>query len=209
MISDRGMSSLRVAATLTHVLPGLGARIRHGETVILDVDPTTGSVPSPRRITPAGFRCAVARAHRRRLDGEELRFLDLEAGCDPVVDIGVPNQGIGRPGGIFCVPVAGRWLWGMAATIDAAIAYDLGAEIVEAALPEPGVHALGIRPDLATDVSLVYVETCTGPGADSERWVQDLLESLLARWTVHDLVERMGAPVDLAVQPRRPTFGSN
>lgn len=196
MISDRGMSSLRVAATLTHVLPGLGARIRHGESVVLDVDPGSGGERSSRRISPAAFRCAVARAHRRRLDGEQLRFLDLAAGCDPVVDIGVPHHGIGRPGGIFCVPVAGRWLWGMAATIDASTAYGLGGDLVEAALPEPGVHALGIRPDPATDVSVIYAETCTGPGSAIEPWVQELFESLLARWTVHDLVQRMAEPVD-------------
>jgi hypothetical protein len=85
----------------------------------------------------------------------------------------------------------------MAATIDATTAYSLGAAIVEDALPEPGVHALGIRPDPATDVSLVYAETCTGPSTSAERWVQELFESLLARWTVHDLVERMSDPVDL------------
>lgn len=197
MISERGMSSLRVAATLTHVLPGLGARIRHGDAVILDIGPTTHGEPPSRRITPAAFRCAVARAHRRRLGGEQLRFLDLEEGCDPVVDIGVPHHGTGRPGGIFCVPVAGRWLWGMASTIEASTAYDLGTGLVEAALPATGVHALGIRPDPATDVSVTYAETCTGPGSASEPWVQELFESLLARWTVHELVNQLSDQVDV------------
>ena len=76
-------------------------------------------------------------------------------------------------------------------------------------MPEPGVHALGIRPDAATDVSLVYAETCTGPGSSSEAWVQDLFESLLARWTVHDLVERMGDPVDLTVRSEDQAFRLN
>lgn len=212
MISDRGMSSLRVVATLAHVLPGLGARIRHEDRVILEIDgggsdpmadhPATGSTWDPttsavRRITPAAFRCEVAHAHRRRLEGEQLRFVDLEPGCDPVVDVRVPRDGFGRPGGIFCVPVAGRWLWGMAAEIDAATAYELGAGIVEESLPQPGVHALGIRPDAATDISLVYAETCTGPGGSGEAWVQELFESLLARWTVQDLVDRLTERVDL------------
>jgi len=212
MISDRGMTSLRVAATLAHVLPGLGARIRHGDRVILEVDsgglhgasahPASSPAAEPftsavRRIAPGGFRCAVAHAHRRRIEGEQLRFLDLEPGCDPVVDIRVPRGGTGRAGGIFCVPVAGRWLWGMAAEIDATTAYRLGAELVEESLPQPGVHALGIRPDVATDVSLLYAETCAGPGTSSDAWVQELFESLLARWTVADLVDRLTERVDL------------
>lgn len=201
MISDRAMTTLRVAATLGHVLPGLGLRVRHGHEVLLEVAGAAGGPcglrttepahPGPLTISPSAFRCAVARAHERRLAGEALRFLGLGPGCEPVVELGVPAPGAARPGGIYRVPVAGRWLWATATTVAAPVAYELGIDIVDAVLPMEGIHALGIRPDPATGVSVAYAETHAGPGSEGEAAVLDLLESLLARWTAHDLVASM------------------
>lgn len=211
MISDRAMTTLRVAATLGHVLPGVGVRVRHGDQLLLEVVPhrAGGCVADDRsgagvvRTTPVAFRGAVARAHERRRAGEALRFLTLGPGCEPAVEVGVPADGVARPGDIYRVPVGGRWLWATATTLGAATAYRLGLDLVDAALPAGGVHAMGIRPDPLTGVSVAYVETAAGPGSPEEAIVVDLLEALLARWTAHALVATLQGD-DVEVGPRRP-----
>ncbi len=210
MISDRAMTTLRVAATIGHVLPGVGVRVHHAEQLLLEVVPHRSGACSPAapgagvvRTTPAAFRGAVARAHARRQAGEALRFLSLGPGCEPAVEMGVPADGTVRPGDIYRVPIGGRWLWATATTLGADTAYRLGLDLVDAALPVAGVPAMGIRPDPLTGVSVAYVETTAGPGSPEEAVVVDLLEALLARWTAHALVATLQGD-DLGVAPRRP-----
>jgi hypothetical protein len=200
MISDRAMTAMRVAATTAHLLPGVGVRVRHGADLLLDVRPVSdGAAPGPdlgcRTATPAQFRCAVARAHRRRAAGEPLTFLGLAEGCEPNVELGTPPGSAHRPGGIERVPLSGRWLWAMASTLGAETAHRLGADLVEAALPMRGLRAMGIRADDATDVSVLYAEVDEPPGSSTEVELLDLFEQLLARWTVHELLDGFGRGV--------------
>lgn len=188
MISERGLAALRVAAMLCHSMPGIGVRIRDGETTLLHViaDRHGRSVVTDAPVfTPCAFRCAVAKAHRRQQRGERLAFMGLPG--DPAVDIGTPEAGLARPGGIYRVPIADRWLWAFASTLDAAIAYRTGADLV-ASVALPAVHVFGIRPDPALDVHLVYAETTARPESPDEDALIDVLESLLARWTSYELI---------------------
>lgn len=213
MISDRGMSTLRVAATLCHFLPGTGVRVKHGDEVVLAVAPVPHGpcaghgAPSgpneetcshgwsmPVRIGAGAFRNAVGRAHSQRQSGQALRFLDLAPGCEPNADIYLPDPAASLLGGIYGVPLPGRWLWATATTLASQVAYELGLEPVSDALPIEGLHAMGIRPDPLTDVCVAYVETHAGPGSPGEAAVVDLLESMLARWAAHELVLSVEAP---------------
>lgn len=196
-ISPAALGALRVAATLTHLLPGLRARVRLGHVTLVDVlvpEPgeTIDHLPA-RVLSPCAFRSAVAQAHHRHVAGERLSFLHLPAGVDPAVDLATPAGGTSRPGGLYRVRAADRWLWAFATTLDPAVAYDLGRPLVDATPLDGELRALGIRPDPATGVSLAYAETTAGRGSASEDAVVDLLESLLARWTAHELMARSDA----------------
>lgn len=190
MISSRGLAALRVAATLCHSLPHVRARIRAGDTTLLHVlnlDPGDAPPLEARVLSPCEFRCAVLQAHHRHQGGERLAFMHLPAGTEPAIDIAIPAAGIARPGGIYKVPLDGRWLWAFATTIDPDTAYDLGAELISSA-NLTAVRALGIRPDPALGVSLAYAETTATIGPTGETEIVDLLESLLARWATHELL---------------------
>jgi hypothetical protein len=192
MISPQALGALRVAATLTHGLPGLRARVRLGDEVLLDVVAADREEHpvffGGRVISPCAFRRAVAHAHRDQAAGAVHPLLHLPAGADPAVELAVPPTGVSRPGGLYRVPLADRWLWALGVTLDAPTAHLVGADLVEAAMPIHGVQTLGIRPDPVTGVSVAFAETTATPGSAAEADVVDLLESLLARWTVHELV---------------------
>lgn len=192
-ISPAALGALRVAATLTHLLPGLRARVRVGPTTLVDVFvPEPGEAVAPtalRVLSPGAFRCAVGQAHRRQQAGERLSLLGLPGGIDPAVDVATPPGGASRPGGLYRVRAADRWLWAFATTLDAAVALDLGRPLVAEADLGHDLCALGIRADPVTDVSVAYAETTATAGSAAEAAVIDLLESLLARWTAHELVE--------------------
>ncbi len=190
-------TNLRVAATLTHLLPGMRARVRLGPVSLVDVlVPAPGEAVdqmAPRVLSPCAFRAAVAQAHQRQLAGERLSFLNLPAGVDPTVDLTTLAGGASRPGGLFRVRAADRWLWAFATTLDATVAYDLGRSLVDETPVVGDLRALGIRPDPATGVSIAYAETTAAAGSATEDAVVDLLESLLARWSAHELIEGSSA----------------
>jgi hypothetical protein len=205
MISPQALGALRVAATLTHGLPGLRARVRLGGQVLFDVVATDRDEHpvdlGGRIISPCAFRRAVAHAYRDQAEGAVHPLLHLPAGADPIIDLTAPPTGVSRPGGLHRVPLTDRWLWALAVTLDAPTAHLVGADLVDAAMPMDGVQTLGIRPDPATGVSVAFAETTARPGSDDEADLVELLESLLARWTVHELVE--GSAVDRGARDRR------
>ena len=54
--------------------------------------------------------------------------------------------------------------------------------------PRPAGDQLRLRWDPLTEVTLAYVETSAAPGSPQEAAVIDLLDALLARWTVDELI---------------------
>jgi hypothetical protein len=198
MISTTGLAALRIAATLTHSLPRVRARILAEERLLLDVA-APGSVAAPglvREVSPCAFRGAVARAHQATLAGERLSFLHLPAGTDVTIELDVPPCGVARPGGIYRVPMAGRWMWATATTLDLDAAHELARPLVETVTADLGAATLALRPDHGTGVTLACVETTAVPGSIAEEAIVELLESLTARWTAHELMATIGDPVD-------------
>jgi hypothetical protein len=211
MLSHRSLTALRVAATLAHTLPDMGARVRVGRRVLLDVRPappegaatvSTRSISSststvtlgPKILTTCAFRCSVAHAYHRELAGERLAFLGLPAGCEPSIDIATPRGGTVRPGGIYRVPHGDRWMWGMATTLESREAYEAGLDLVEDVLPIDGLEVLGLRPDPGTGVTVLYADTAAAPDTPAEAALIDLLVALLGRWTAHELITAVQHP---------------
>lgn len=205
MISTQGLAALRIAATLVHGIPKMRMRIRGGDAVIADIGWSVGPMGHPSTtglhgdpadavmsaglvLTPCGFRKAVTQAHRWHEQGRRMAFLDLPSGCDPAIDIGLPDGGVAFAGGIYRVPLDGRWLFAFATTLEASICRRLGAELVDDALPMEMLKALGVRGDEDTEVSIVYAETPAQIDEASHDRVIDLLQSMLARFTAHELI---------------------
>lgn len=192
MISTQAFAALRVAATLTHSMPGLRTRVRSGDTVLVEVGVPHPAEPPPtdqrQCVSPCAFRRAVATAYEQHATGRPITIPSLAEGLDPSVDIGVPPDGLSRPGGLYRVPLAGRWLWGFATTLDPRVAYEAGLAVVSEGIEAVRVETLGIRPDPATGVSLAFAETAPHTTADEEEALVDLLEGLLACWTAQELL---------------------
>jgi hypothetical protein len=209
MLSHRSLAALRVAATLTHTLPDVGARVRLGRRVLLEVQPKAPDPPpvirlGPKVITPCAFRCAAAQARQRELAGERLSFLGLPEGSEPSIDIATPRTGAALPGGIYRVPHEGHWMWGMATTLEPDVAYEIGLDLVESTLPLDELHVLGLRPDPGTGVTVAYATTSAAPHGAEEAALVDLMVGLLARWTAHELMGAAQDPRD-AQDARRST----
>ncbi len=226
MISSQGLAGLRIAATLVHGVPGLQMTVRgSGGDVAASVGWPNGSghagsghagsghagtESDPDRpetgrdtlvLTPCAFRKAVAQAHALHEQGRRMAFLDLGPGCDPRVEMILPARGAMFGGGIFRVPLDGRWLFAFGTTLDAATCRSVAADLVDEALPLGMLAALGVRSDDDTDVSIVYAETAvrvaphpsrpvTRPvaGTDEEARLIDLLQAMLARFATHELL---------------------
>lgn len=204
MISTRTLGELRVAATLTHALPGLRTLVRTDGRTVLDVRSAPaegyglgrGAVEPEGQdgalvISPCAFRSTVAKAHRHHEEGRRPVMLGL--GDDPVVELRAPEGGEIRPGGLVRVALEDRWLWAFGTTLDPMVAFELGESIVDVCLEGTKIHALGIRPDEATGVNIAFAELRAPVSVEHEEAAVEILERLLARWTAHELLVSSGA----------------
>lgn len=191
---SRTVGALRTAATLTHGLPTLRARVRLGDRVLLEIVPpddegnVVGASGDSPVMTPCAFRCAVGEAYRRHLGGEHLLFLGLPPASDPAIDIATLRSGAARPGGLYRVPLGDRSVWAFATTFPPVPGHELALDLIEQATAHQRVAYVGIHPDPVTEISLAWVETTAMPGSDDELQVIELVEALMARWTAHELL---------------------
>ncbi len=188
---------MRVAATLTHTIPSLTARVRSGSTVLLEVRrPMANGRHEPvdhQVMSPCTFRRAVAAAHQEpHPSGRRLTFLHVPDGEDPAIDIGTPRDGAALPGGTYRVPNGDRWLWVFATTLDPETAFELGRPIVDEMIDDLDVVSLGLRPDSATGVTLAYAEASMDASVDHQVGAVDLLQRLMACWTAEEMIASIG-----------------
>lgn len=198
MISSHDLGALRVAATLAHSLPGLAVLAsRPDGAVLVEVaaaaagrgrEHPAAARPARRTVTPCEFRAAVGRAVARTAEGRRLAFGGLPAGVAPTVELVAPPGGAIWAGGRCRVPVEGRWWWAFASTLELDRAHGLGEELVANGTGLGTGDELRLRWDPLTQVSMAYIETAAAPGSDHERAVVDLLDALLARWAVDELL---------------------
>ena len=194
MLVDRSLGALRAAATLTHSVPGLGARIHAGARVLAEIrHPEGGERADGPVLTPCAFRNAVGQVMQHQGDRRRMRFLELPDGCEPVVELTSPRSGAVRPGGMHRAPVDGVHIWAFTTSLVPGIAHDLGRPIVDEVGDLPDLSTLGIRPDPVTEISLAFARTTARPGSAEEDAIVELLERLMARWTAHELLVAAGA----------------
>jgi len=110
MLTDDGLASLRMAATLALTLPTVRVRIAAPTRVLADVgwqleEPCGEGV----RLRPCAFRMAVGRAWNQRRNGVEVDFCGL-GGYHPDITVEVaPGERV-LPGDIYQVRAeAGGW----------------------------------------------------------------------------------------------------
>lgn len=182
---ERAMADLRITAALVHALPGMRARVRVGDLVVLEVGALGAALTSPATLSPCELRNAVVTASDQ---GALAPPLDVVARADAAIDLCPPSAGAVHPGGLIRVPISDRWLWAIATTLDAELAYALGASVVAEVDGIAGLAALGLRPDRGLGVCLAYAETRAGPGTSDEGDLVELLQALVGRWTTEELV---------------------
>jgi hypothetical protein len=185
-----GLTVMRRTAAIVHAVPGLQARLRHGDTLLLEVlrPVHPGAVPNGRWLTPCAFRVAVGRALDAVREGRTLAVLGLDAGDDPAVDLCNTN------GALLCGGIARMAIQDGSELV---FATTLHPERVAALTPD-GDHDVRCHAGALTRTSLVVHSTEARPGSATFDEVLEHTQSLLARCAVDELVDDLamfvGAP---------------
>jgi hypothetical protein len=158
MLTDDGLASLRMAATLALTLPTVRVRIATPNRVLAEVGwQLEGLCGDGVRLRPCAFRVAVGRAWNQRCNGVEVDFCGLGE-HRPVITVAVaPGERV-LPGDIYQVRAeAGGWHHVLPTLLS----------------PEGCHHVLGLdgpplmfHDDPVTGVTLVHAET---PDPDLDR----------------------------------------
>lgn len=207
MVTDQGLAALRAAATVNHLYPSLTTRLWAGGRQVVTVSaPPAGAGPGPWTevgprpgaeaageglgLTPCGFRAATAQAWARHRAGHRLRLLDLDV--DPSLEIdpapgdrvwpnGVARVRTRRPHDTDCY-VFGTFLGPDRCRLHARDLID------EMPAPE-GILGLSLQRDTDTEVTVVAAEVDPDARYDVEADVLTLLDALVARFAVIELLD--------------------
>jgi hypothetical protein len=151
MLTDDGLASLRMAATLSLTLPSVRVRIASPTRLLAEIGWTfEGHIGDGVRLRPCAFRVAVGRAWEQRRQGHQVDFCGL-GDSEPIITMEVGQDERILPGDIFQVRAeAGGW-----------------HHVLATLLPAEGCHAvlgldgppLQFHDDPVTGVTLVHTET--------------------------------------------------
>jgi len=159
---------MRLAATVAHSLPGVRLRLRDGDDTLLEV--ARPPLPPGRVIGPCAFRAAVARAQLQLDAGVRMRFLGLDEGRRPTIDVGVKPGDLVHLGGIYRVAVGDLWVHAFPTT--------LGPKACRVVVASQGCEAdMRLHHDAATNVTLVHA---VRHDCDEEGDLATVLEDVLA-----------------------------
>jgi hypothetical protein len=151
MLTDHGLASLRMAATLALTLPTVRVRIASDTRVLVEVGWHLEDLQIDGiRLRPCGFRRAVGRAWIQRRDGLEVDFCGLGE-SEPLVSLSVAVGERVLPGDIYQVRAEGGGWHHVLATL----------------LPPEGCHSilgpdgpgLAFHDDPVTGVTLIHTKT--------------------------------------------------
>jgi hypothetical protein len=145
MLTDDGLASLRMAATLALTLPTVRVRIESPTAVLADV-----GWHVDRALKPCAFRMAVGRAWKQRQEGLAVDFCGLGE-ARPVITVTVaPGERV-LPGDIYQVRAEGGGWHHVLPTL-------LSPEACNTVLGCDG-PPLAFHDDPVTGVTLVHTET--------------------------------------------------
>ena len=182
-MTNRGMAALRRATTLVHALGGLELRVLHAGRVMAAV----GSGPGDHcgAMGTCDLRVAVAHAYRLLQSGTGVRFLHLDPGVDPTVELvaGPRCRVVGTD--IYRVQVGTALVDAFATTLDPG---DCRAALDRALGERAEAIAVRVCPDELTDVTVVHAPVEAAPWTSVASPLQDALAACL----VDELVAEVG-----------------
>ena len=180
-MTPAGMASMRIAATLAHVLPPLRVRIRHHGETLLEVVAHPAGATGPA-IGACAFRRAVACAHEHSKHGHRLAFMGVPADEEPAIDIGVRPGDEALPGGVYRVAVGDQTVHGFATTLLPRHCREVLEGLAD------GGHVVRLHHDVATEVTFVHTVTTTADAPSDAAHLASALEAVLADEVVRELV---------------------
>lgn len=195
-ISDRTLDSLRATAAMVRAVPGLGAQLRVGDDVILEVRRAPFPEGASHRLMPVcRFHEAVTGAHRMRRAGEQVAMRGLPSSSEPSIDWGTTGADRVLPSGVVRLTRDGRWWHVVPVSAD--------RTEVEAVL---GRDASPVGRHADDDVDVTILHTCTDAGDKrASAGAVDALIDVLAVVGVRDLERRLGIPEPACPEPSGPT----
>ncbi|MGH9247804.1 MAG: hypothetical protein ACRD29_26520 [Acidimicrobiales bacterium] len=163
---------MRTTAAVVAAAPGVAARVRDGDQVLLEVRrPPVPDEAGHRFMPVCVFHQAVAGAVRLRRRGQQVAMRGVPAIREPSVDWGVAGTGWELTGGILRLQGDAGW-WHLAAV-------PVGhAEAVAALGRTPRPVDLLHDPDL--DVTIAHTITPAGDEAASGQAIDRLIDALVA-----------------------------
>jgi len=171
---------LRLAATVAHALPGVRLRLHHaGQTLVAVARPPEPPEPV---IGPCAFRNAVARAHRQIEAGHRLRFLGLDEGEAPAVDVAVASPNRVQPGGLLRIAVDDAQVHAFATTLAPRTCRSVLGSDLDAA------DGLALHHDAATDITIVHAIRRGADAGELPSRLEDALLRCAGEELTHDLV---------------------
>lgn len=188
-MSPSTMAALRITATVAHALPGVGARLRHGDRLLVEV--TSTPTPGHPTITPCLFRRAVAQAHEAVKAGRPLTFIGLPEGDEPAIDVRVATGDRVWPAGLYRVRCGESDLHAFATTLSWRACQDVLARQSTSVRRHPSATAgaaVQLHHDVATEVTLVSIRT---PRQPKSLDAHPLLEDLLVGCGTEEIVNEM------------------
>jgi hypothetical protein len=179
MLTDDGLASLRMAATLALTLPTVQVRIASPARVLAEVGwHFEGLLGDGARLRPCAFRVAVGRAWGQRREGLDVDFCGL-GDSEPIISVDVgPGERV-LPGDIYQVRAeSGGW-----------------HHVLPTLLPPEGCNAvlgldgppLSFHDDPVTGVTLVHTET-DSPDLDRLPHLVAHLTALRGRLLAEELI---------------------
>jgi hypothetical protein len=161
MLTDDGLASLRMAATLALTLPTVQVRIASPTRVLAEVGwHFEGLLGEGVRLRPCAFRIAVGRAWGQRREGLDVDFCGL-GDSEPVISVDVgPGERV-LPGDIYQVRAeSGGWHHVLPTLLPPEGCHSvLGLDGPPLSPGVRGCPPISLHDDPVTGVTLVHTET--------------------------------------------------
>jgi hypothetical protein len=191
MGAPNGLETIRIAATMNHLYPSLSTHLRDRERLLVEVtwSPSDPADHHHLPVHPCSFRHSVATAWAEHRSGRRVELFGF--GPDVRVEMHAALGGRVWPCGIVRVPAFDRFVYAVGTTLDADACQDLAADILDDFDPPPGSLGVRVQGDADTQVTVVSAELDPGAIELDEPAILELMQALLARFAISDLVDQL------------------